>query len=138
MSGTSGSIAIPGPPGAAGPQGEPGEVGPPGGAGPQGEPGEAGPPGGPGVRLERAAAVTDSGGQAVITWSPPFAAPPVVTLAVQAGAGGFRSVRITANTASATTVQADGAAVVELLGISLLAAAVPAAGVTVHALAVEP
>lgn len=89
------------------------------------------------MRLERVSAVTDGAGQAVIAWSPPFAAPPVVTLAVQAG-GGFRSVRITSNAASATTIQADGAAVVELLGISLLAAALPAAGVTVHVQAVEP
>ncbi|WP_167396308.1 hypothetical protein [Streptomyces griseus] len=70
-------------------------------------------------------------------WSPPFTAPPVVTLAVEGGAG-FRSVRITANSPAGTTVQADGAAVVELLGISLLAAALPAAGVTVHLIATEP
>lgn len=56
---------------------------------------------------------------------------------MQAGAG-FRSARITANTESSTTVQADGAAVVELLGISLLAAALPASGVTVHLIATEP
>lgn len=120
MSGTSGSLAIPGPPGAPGLPGAPGE------------------PGGPGVRVSRATAVTNSGGQAVIAWSPPFAAPPVVALGVQADSSGFRSVRITANTAASTTVQADGAAVVELLGVSLLAAALPAAGVTVHVTATEP
>ncbi|WP_329368717.1 hypothetical protein OG896_24525 [Streptomyces sp. NBC_00669] len=117
MSGTSGTLAIPGP------------------AGPAGEPGPAG---GPGVRVARASAVTDNGGQAVITWSPPFSAPPVVALAVQVSSSGFRSARITANSASSTTVQADGAAVVELLGISVLAAALPATGVTVHLIATEP
>ncbi|MFJ6014463.1 hypothetical protein [Streptomyces sp. NPDC092952] len=123
MSGTTGSLAVPGP---SGPPGEPG---------PPGAPGE---PGGLGVRMARATAVTNSSGQAVVVWNPPFVAPPVVTLAVQASSGGFRSARITANSPSSTTVQAGGAAVVELLGISLLAAALPAAGATVHLTATEP
>ncbi|EDY43988.1 hypothetical protein SSBG_02178 [Streptomyces sp. SPB074] len=114
VSGTSAGLALPGPPG------------PPG------------VPGGPGVRVARATAVTTSSGQAVVAWEPPFEAAPVVSVAVQGDGGGFRSVRVTANSASSTTVQAEGAAVVELLGISLLAAALPAAGVTVHLIAVEP
>lgn len=56
---------------------------------------------------------------------------------MQAGSG-FRSVRIVSNTAGATTVQAQGAAVVELLGIQILGAGIAAAGVTIHATAVEP
>ncbi|WNI20277.1 hypothetical protein [Actinacidiphila sp. ITFR-21] len=113
MSGTAGSLAIPGPPGTPGP------------------------PGGPGIRIERAAVVTDSAGQATVTWDPPFPAPPVLALAVEAG-GGFRSVRLTASTAASATVRADGAAVIEVLGLSVLAAALPAAGVTVHVIATEP
>ncbi|WP_433341731.1 hypothetical protein [Streptomyces sp. CA-253872] len=88
--------------------------------------------------MSRATAVTNGSGQAVVAWEPPFAAAPVVSVAVQAGGGGFRSVRVTSNSPASTTVQAEGAAVVELLGISLLAAALPAAGVTVHLIAVEP
>ncbi|OKI35050.1 hypothetical protein A6A29_16650 [Streptomyces sp. TSRI0281] len=87
--------------------------------------------------MERVRAVTNATGQAIISWSPPFTAPPVVTLAVEGGVG-FRAVRITANSPAGTTVQADGAAVVELLGISLLAAALPAVGVTVHLIATDP
>lgn len=125
MSGTNGSLSIPGPPGT------PGEPGPAGEPGPPGQPGASGP------RIERTTVTTDNAGQAVVTWNPPFTAPPIVSLAVQA-VGGFRSVRLTANTTDSTTVQADGAAVVELLGISLLAAALPAAGITVHLTATEP
>lgn len=90
----------------------------------------------PGARVERATAVTGSGGQATLTWpAGAFTAPPTVTLAVQAG-GGFRSVRIVSSTAAETVVEAVGAAVVELLGIQVLAVGAGAAGVTVHAVAV--
>ncbi len=87
-------------------------------------------------RIERATAVTDGSGNAVFTWpAGAFSAPPVVTVAVQ-GAVGFRSHTITANSAASTTVNILGAPIVSLLGIQILAASVPAPGVTVHAHAV--
>lgn len=86
----------------------------------------------------RATAVTDGAGNAVFTWpAGTFTAPPVVTVALQAGAG-FRSATVTANSAASTTVHVLGAPVVSLLGIQILAASVPASGVTVHAHAVAP
>lgn len=89
-------------------------------------------------RVERATAVTDGSGNAVFTWpAGAFAAPPVVTVSVQAAAG-MRSPTITANSATSTTVHVLGAPVVSLLGIQILAASVPASGVTVHAQAVAP
>lgn len=92
----------------------------------------------PAPRVVRATAVTDGSGNAVFAWpAGTFAAPPVVTVAVQAGAG-FRSPTITANSATSTTVHVLGAPVVSLLGIQILAASVPAPGVTVHAHAVAP
>lgn len=90
----------------------------------------------PGPRQERATAVTDGSGNAVFAWPPgAFTAPPVVTVAVEAGAG-FRSARISANSAASTTVTVLAAAGVTLLGIGVLAAGTPATGVTVHCHAV--
>lgn len=89
-----------------------------------------------GARVERATAVTNGAGQATVTWpAGTFTTPPVIALAVEGGAA-FRSARVVTNTAVQTVVQVSGAAVVELLGIQLLAAALPAGGVTVHAHAV--
>jgi hypothetical protein len=89
----------------------------------------------PGRRQERATAVTDGNGLATFTWpAGAFTSPPVVTLAVEAGAG-FRSARIASNTAGQTTVAVLQAAGVTLLGIGVLAAGVAASGVTVHATA---
>lgn len=116
MSGTVGSAGIPGP---AGPRGLPGDPAP---AGPH---------------MERTTAVTDSSGQATFTWpAGAFTSPPVVALGVEAAAG-LRSVQIISNTAAQTVVQATGVAVVELLGIQVLTIGGAAAGITVHAHAVE-
>lgn len=91
----------------------------------------------PAPRVERATGVTDANGNVTVNWpAGAFSAPPVVTVAVQ-GAVGFRSHTITANSATSTTVTVVGAPVVSLLGIQILAASVPASGVTVHAHAVE-
>lgn len=88
-----------------------------------------------GGRVERARGVTDGSGNVTLAWpAGAFTAPPVVTVGIQA-ASGFRSWSITANTAASTTVQVLGAPVVSLLGINILAAAVPASGITVHAVA---
>ena len=89
-------------------------------------------------RVERAMGVTDSSGNVTFTWpAGAFSTPPVVTMALQAGAG-FYSHRITANAAGSTTVNVLAAAGVTLLGIGVLAAGVAAAGVTVHATATAP
>ncbi|MEV0822531.1 hypothetical protein [Nonomuraea rubra] len=91
-----------------------------------------------GPRVERARAVTDANGNAVFNWpAGAFTAPPVVAVGLQAGAG-FRSHRITANTAASTTVHVLASAGVTLLGIGVLAVGTNAAGVTVHAVAVSP
>jgi len=74
---------------------------------------------------------------ATFHWPPgTFTAPPVVTVALEAGAG-FRSARISANTAAQTQVSVLTAAGVTLLGIGVLATGTPASGVTVHAHATQ-
>ncbi|MEW2568312.1 hypothetical protein [Streptomyces sp. NPDC047070] len=92
----------------------------------------------PAVTEVRQTVVTDGSGNATFNWPPgTFSAPPVVTVALQ-GAAGFRSHTITANTAASTTVNVLGAPVVSLLGIQILAASIPAPGITVHAHAKAP
>jgi hypothetical protein len=92
----------------------------------------------PTPHVERATAVTDSNGVATFNWpAGAFPAPPVVTVALEAGAG-FRSSRISANTAAQTQVTVLASAGVTVLGIGVLAVGTPAAGVTVHAHAVAP
>ncbi|MDX3069626.1 hypothetical protein PV518_47195 [Streptomyces sp. ND04-05B] len=92
----------------------------------------------PQPRQERATGVTDGSGNVTFTWpAGAFTAAPVVALAVQAGAG-FRSARISANTAASTTVNVLQSASVTVLGIGVLAVGTPASGVTVHATATAP
>ncbi|MFD4314991.1 hypothetical protein [Streptomyces sp. NPDC058548] len=81
--------------------------------------------------------MTNGSGDATFTWSPAFAAPPVVTASVQA-ADSFRSIRIAANSAASTTVHVDVSAGVTLLGIGVLAVGAPSSGVTVHVHAIAP
>jgi hypothetical protein len=89
----------------------------------------------PGRRTERATATTDGNGVATLVWpAGAFTAPPVVTLAVEAGPG-FRSARISANSPTQTSVAVLQATGVTLLGIGVLAAGIAASGVTVHATA---
>lgn len=89
-------------------------------------------------RVFTARGVTNASGVVVFNWpAGAFSAPPVVTLALETGAG-FRSARISANTAASTTVSVLEAAGITLLGIGVLAAGVAASGVTVHAHAVAP
>lgn len=94
------------------------------------------PPSPPAPRRERARVVTNSSGDAVATWSPPFDAPPIITATVEVG-DGFRSLRVAANTSTTTTVHVDVSAGVTLLGIGVLAVGAPASGVTVHLMAEE-
>jgi hypothetical protein len=92
----------------------------------------------PSPRVERATGVTDGSGNVVFNWSAgAFSAPPVVTIGLQGGSA-FRSHSIAANSATSTTVNVLASAGVTLLGIGVLAAGAPAAGVTVHAQAVAP
>lgn len=87
--------------------------------------------------LERQTGVTDSNGRVTFTWpAGAFAAPPVVTCAIEAAATGVRSARIVANTAATTTVEVLVTTGVTVLGISVLGPGVAAQGVTVHAHAV--
>ncbi|WP_250302089.1 collagen-like protein [Streptomyces sp. A 4/2] len=139
MSGTGGSAGVPGPAGPRGSVGPEGPTGPQGLAGPTGPEGAQGVPGDPastGPRVERRTAVTNAAGDVTLTWSPPFGAAPVVTLAVQGGTG-FRSAYVAANTASGTVVHVDQSTGVTLLGIGVLAVGGVAAGVTVHVHAAE-
>ncbi|MFZ4266621.1 hypothetical protein [Streptomyces arboris] len=90
-------------------------------------------------RVERATGVTDGAGNVTVNWpAGTFSVPPVVTVALQGGAAGFRSHTVTANSATATTVHVLGAPIVSLLGIQILAASVPAPGITVHVHATAP
>lgn len=77
--------------------------------------------------------MTDGSGNVTFPWPDgAFTAPPVVTVSVQGG-DGFRSARISVNTAASTTFTVLAAAGVTLLGIGVLAAGAPAAGGTVYA-----
>lgn len=83
-------------------------------------------------RVVSARGVTDVAGNVTFSWpAGTFTVPPVVTATLEAAAG-FRSWSVTANTATSTTVHVLGAPIVTLLGIQILAAAVPASGITVH------
>ncbi len=92
----------------------------------------------PAPRAERARGVTNGSGDVTFNWpAGAFTGPPVVTLAVEAGAG-FRSARIAANTANSTTINVQQSASVTVLGLGVLAVGTAASGVTVHCIAVEP
>ncbi|MEU2487035.1 hypothetical protein ABZ593_20805 [Streptomyces sp. NPDC012617] len=89
-------------------------------------------------RVERATGVTDASGNVTFSWpAGTFSVPPVVTVGLQ-GASAFRSHAITANSATATTVNVLVSAGVTLLGIGVLAVGAAASGVTVHVHATAP
>jgi hypothetical protein len=80
-----------------------------------------------------AAAVTDGSGVATFTYPAGlFTAAPVAAVEIQGGNGNAKFHKITSNTPAGCTVQVLQAAGVTLLGIGVLAASVPEAGVTVH------
>lgn len=92
----------------------------------------------PGSVVHRARGVTDGSGNVTFTWpAGAFVVAPIVTFGLEAAAG-FRSVRISANSTTATTVNVLVAAGVTVLGIGVLAVGAAASGVTVHAQAVAP
>ena len=137
MSGTSGMLAVPGPPGPAGPPGVPGPQGVQGAPGPQGIQGPQGPTGGPGRRVFAATGVSNASGSVTFTFTPAFPAAPVVTHAVQTAIADLTECRISALSASSVTFNVRRSPAVVVLGISVLQVPQPAVGVTVHCIAVE-
>lgn len=80
--------------------------------------------------------VTDANGNVTIPIpAGRFAAAPVAAVSCQSANANLVDVRITALTATSITVNVQQALAVTLLGLSILAAKVPAPNVTVHVLA---
>lgn len=143
--GTSGSYPPAGPVGATGPagatgatgaQGIPGPAGATGATGPAGATGATGPAGGPGRRVFAGTGVTDGAGNITFTFTPAFAAAPVVAHAVQTAITDVTECRVSAISAASVTFNVRRSPAIVLLGISVLQVPVPAAGVTVHCHAV--
>lgn len=119
---------LPGPPGPAGIDGAAGPAGP---IGPAGLPGAT-------PQMFSATGITNASGNVTFTFSPAFAATPVVQLAYQGVAANSPvDMRITSLSPSAVTVNVrrSGATVVALLGLTLLGASVPLAGALIHCFA---
>lgn len=97
------------------------------------------PPPTPQRRVEAVEGVTGPDGRVTFTWADPFPAPPVIGLSVH-GTGGLDTPRVVENTAEQTVVEVrrTSGVNVELLGLTLLGADQPAAGVTVQVTAQEP
>jgi hypothetical protein len=91
-------------------------------------------------RVFAATAVSDGAGNAVFTFTPPFASTPVVSTAVQTGNTNVTEARVTALSAASCTVNIRSSAGINvaLLGLTLLGLPVPLAGATVHLHAIEP
>lgn len=91
-------------------------------------------------RVFAATGVTDGSGNIVFSFTPVFAAPPVVTLTLQ-GAVSTDPVdlRVTSVSASSCSVHArrSPATAIALLGLTLLGSSVPLVGATIHCQAVE-
>jgi hypothetical protein len=81
--------------------------------------------------------VSNASGNVVFTFTPAFAAAPVVTHAVQTGISDITECRVSAVSASSVTFNVRRAPAVVVLGISVLQVPIPASGVTVHCIAVE-
>lgn len=88
-------------------------------------------------RVVAAKGTTDASGNVTFPFTPPFAAPPVVTNAVETATADGTECRITALSASSVTFNARRSPAVTVLGLSVLAAPQPAVGFTVHAVAME-
>lgn len=94
-------------------------------------------PQGSGRRVFSGTAVTNASGDATFTFSPAFAATPIVTQAVQTATTNVTEARITALTTTSCTVNVRQSPAVVILGISVLQVPQPLAGATVHLHAVE-
>lgn len=88
-------------------------------------------------RIMAASAVTDASGNAVFTFSPPFATVPKVAHALETANTNATEARVTALTASSCTVQARQSPGVVILGISVLQVPQALVGATVHLHAIE-
>lgn len=85
-----------------------------------------------GRRIFSNTAVTDASGNATFTFTPAFAAQPVVTAALQTTNANATEVRVTSLSASSCTVNVRQSPGVVILGISVLQVPQPLAGATVH------
>jgi hypothetical protein len=81
--------------------------------------------------------VTDGAGNVTFTFTPPFPTVPVITNVLQTALADATEARVTALSTSSVTFNVRRSPAVVILGISVLSASVPAAGVTVHCDATE-
>lgn len=88
-------------------------------------------------RIMAASAVTDASGNAVFTFSPPFATVPKVAHALETSNTNATEARVTSLSASSCTVQARQSPGVVILGISVLQVPQALVGATVHLHAIE-
>lgn len=88
--------------------------------------------------IQRGTAITDSSGDATITWPATFSQAPVVALGLETSNTAPHMVRITDNTATAVSVKVLRAPVVTVLSINVLGATIEPSGVTVHAIGAAP
>ena len=89
-----------------------------------------------GRRIFAGTGVSDGSGNVTFTFTPAFAAAPVVSHAVQTAITDVTECRVTAISASSVTFNVRRSPAVVILGISVLQVPVPASGVTVHCHAV--
>jgi hypothetical protein len=82
--------------------------------------------------------VSDGAGSVTFNFVPPFAVIPVVTHAVATAITDVTECRISAVSVNAVTFNVRRSPAIVLLGISVLQVPIPAAGVTVHCIAVQP
>lgn len=80
--------------------------------------------------------VTDASGNVTFNFVTPFPTVPVVTIGSE-GNVNVSEARITALTVNSCTINVRGSAVIVILGINVLGAPAPIAGVTVHIAAQE-
>ena len=88
-------------------------------------------------RVFAGAAVSDASGNAVFTFTPPFAVPPIVNQAVVTTNANATEARVVALSASSCTVNVRQSPGVVVLGLSVLQVPGPLAGATVHLHAVD-
>lgn len=86
----------------------------------------------PARRLFAGTGTTDASGNVTFTFTPAFAAAPVVTHALQTALSDATECRITALSASSVTLNARRAPAVVVLGLSVLQVPQPLAGAVVH------
>jgi hypothetical protein len=88
-----------------------------------------------GRRVFAGSGVSDGSGNVTFNFTPPFAAVPVVTNAVQSGSSDLTECRISALSAASVTFNVRRSPGVVVVGISVLQVPQPAPGVTVHCVA---